>query len=127
MTPEIEALFQRVPEPLLTPPDDPEILTLAAAAVESVPNHPRAQAGLWLYVGDWERAHEACQLDESVTADWHAVIHRREGDFSNALYWHRRAGTDDVLTRRLASGHVSDAEAEQQQEWRDLWALFSPI
>ena len=127
MTPEIEALFVRVPRPLLTPSSELEIIQLATAAVMSVPGHWRAQAGLWLYVGDWERAHEACQRDEAATADWHAVIHRREGDYSNALYWHNRAGTSDSLTRALAAGDVTDLEAEQQQEWRDLWSLVSSV
>jgi hypothetical protein len=127
MTPAIEALFRRVPAPLMVATHDPDIAALAQAAVDSLPNHSTAQAGLWLYVGDWERAHDICQIDESATAGWHAVIHRREGDFSNALYWHRRAGTDDSLTRRLAAADVSDLEIEQQQEWRDLWALISPV
>ena len=127
MTSAIEALFQGVPAPLIDASTDPEILALVHAAVDSVPNHPTAQAGLWLYIGDWERAHDICQIDEAATAGWHAVIHRREGDFSNALYWHRRARTDDSLTRRLAAGDVTDFETEQQQEWRDLWALVSPV
>ena len=43
--------------------------------------------------GDWNRAHEIVQNEESRNAAWvHAYLHRREGDLSNAGYWYRRAG-----------------------------------
>lgn len=45
--------------------------------------------------GDWERAHEVAQTDESQNGSWvHAYLHRVEGDLSNAGYWYRRAGRD---------------------------------
>ena len=47
----------------------------------------------WQRKGDWERAHQAAQSDESAGAAWvHALLHREEGDLSNAGYWYRRAG-----------------------------------
>ncbi|HEY5743966.1 MAG TPA: hypothetical protein VIS99_15670 [Terrimicrobiaceae bacterium] len=43
--------------------------------------------------GDWERAHQIAQGDESRESAWvHAYLHRREGDVSNARYWYTRAG-----------------------------------
>lgn len=43
--------------------------------------------------GDWERAHDLLQHDQSAAGAWvHAYLHRREGDDSNAGYWYRRAG-----------------------------------
>ncbi len=43
--------------------------------------------------GNWHRAHEIVQDDESADAAWvHAYLHRVEGDLSNAGYWYRRAG-----------------------------------
>ncbi|SNS40521.1 hypothetical protein [Tropicimonas sediminicola] len=41
-----------------------------------------------------EAAHEICQQHEGAPAfDWiHALVHRIEGDYSNADYWYRRAG-----------------------------------
>lgn len=43
---------------------------------------------------DLEAAHAICQLHEGQALfDWlHALIHRIEGDQSNADYWYRRAG-----------------------------------
>lgn len=44
--------------------------------------------------GNWSKAHELAQKHEgSPVADWiHAMLHREEGDSSNAAYWYRRAG-----------------------------------
>lgn len=42
----------------------------------------------------WQRAHELAQRHEGV-ADYdrlHALLHRIEGDESNAAYWYRRSG-----------------------------------
>lgn len=39
--------------------------------------------------GDWQRAHELVQRDDSREAAWvHAHLHRVEGDADNAAYWH---------------------------------------
>jgi hypothetical protein len=53
-----------------------------------------ALAGLWWDAkGDWTRAHESAQQDESPAGAWvHAYLHRKEGDISNAEYWYSRAG-----------------------------------
>lgn len=50
-------------------------------------------AALWhAGKGEWDRAHEIAQEDESETGSWvHAYLHRVEGDESNAGYWYRRA------------------------------------
>jgi hypothetical protein len=44
--------------------------------------------------GDWDGAHKIVQEDEDdATSCWiHAVLHKIEGDASNARYWYRRAG-----------------------------------
>lgn len=49
-------------------------------------------AGLWLR-HDWlEESHKISQGIETPTGSlWHAIMHRREGDFSNSKYWYRRA------------------------------------
>lgn len=52
-----------------------------------------ALAGLWWDAkGDWTKAHESTQQDESPSAAWvHAYLHRKEGDTSNAAYWYSHA------------------------------------
>lgn len=49
----------------------------------------------WQRKGDWEKAHDAAQSDDGAEAAWvHALLHREEGDLSNAGYWYRRAKRD---------------------------------
>lgn len=55
-------------------------------------------AGLWLLHDFLDRSHEISQEIETPTGSyWHAVMHRREGDYSNAKYWLRRVGTHPVF------------------------------
>lgn len=50
------------------------------------------RAGVWLLADDLHRSHELCQnVPGSYGSAWHAVMHRREGDYSNSLYWWARA------------------------------------
>src|SRR5689334_664586 len=56
-------------------------------------------AGLWLYVDDLDRSHTISQGIHSPTGSlWHGIMHRREGDFSNSLYWMRRAESHPLFT-----------------------------
>ncbi|MBI1343149.1 MAG: hypothetical protein GC171_09460 [Terrimonas sp.] len=51
-------------------------------------------AALWQDAnGDWETAHHIIQdIDDSIAAEIHAYLHRKEGDLGNADYWYRKAG-----------------------------------
>lgn len=77
--------------------------------------HDLMQAVDLALAGDWERAHEIVQQDETdLQAAWiHAVLHRIEGDLGNARYWYRRAGRQAVEDRdpddelREIRGHLS--------------------
>ena len=61
-------------------------------------------AGLWLYF-DWlDESHRISQsLDSATGSFWHAIMHRREGDFSNSKYWYARC-----------AGHPSQATLAAQ-------------
>lgn len=58
------------------------------------PDAARAcHAGLWLLHDFWDEAHLIAQhLDTPEGGYWHAILHRREPDSSNAKYWLRRVG-----------------------------------
>ena len=54
--------------------------------------HPLARAVRYLQQGDWEKAHELAQDDESPLGCWaHGIVHVLEGDTPNARYWYGRA------------------------------------
>jgi len=59
-------------------------------------------AGLWLWNDGLEECHRIVQNspDEKSTstyAFWHAIMHRREGDFSNSKYWYARCKSHPAL------------------------------
>jgi hypothetical protein len=71
---------------------------------------PELVAGLWLYIDALEPSHRVSQsIDTPTGAFWHAIMHRREGDFSNAKYWYRRAGSHPVMDRIDTSGGSAGA------------------
>ena len=65
-----------------------------------------AMAGLWLYLGEWDRAHDMAQaLESSEGAYWHAIVHRQEPDSWNSNYWFRVLGSHPIfpdLAKRAA-------------------------
>lgn len=55
--------------------------------------HSLLEAALRLLAGDLDTAHRISQEIASRDGSfWHGVMHRREGDYSNAKYWFRRVG-----------------------------------
>ena len=52
-----------------------------------------ALSGLWLWHDFLDASHTISQaIDTADGSLWHAIMHRREGDFSNAKYWYRKVG-----------------------------------
>lgn len=50
-------------------------------------------SGLWLRHNWLDQSHRISQgIESSNGSFWHAIMHRREGDFSNSKYWYRRVG-----------------------------------
>ncbi len=69
---------------------------------------PLLQALWWDAKGDWNKAHELAQADDSqISAAVHAYLHRKEPDPANARYWYARAGRPP-------------ATVTLQQEWDSL-------
>ena len=64
-------------------------------------------SGLWLYY-DWlHESHTISQSIETPTGSfWHAIMHRREGDFSNAKYWYARCRHHPALAQTAAAGRA---------------------
>jgi len=50
-------------------------------------------SGLWLLHDYLDRSHTISQdIDSAAGSYWHAIMHRREPDYSNSKYWFRRVG-----------------------------------
>lgn len=61
-------------------------------------------AGLWLYFDFLDDSHTISQEIETTTGSfWHAMMHRREGDYGNSKYWWRRVGDHPVFAELAAS------------------------
>jgi hypothetical protein len=66
-----------------------------------------ARAGLYLFAGLWDQAHETAQDIYSPDGSyWHAIVHRQEPDAGNAAYWFNRVGQHAIfpaLAQRAAA------------------------
>lgn len=71
---------------------------LIAGPIQQIDGARGALAGLWLWQGALSQSHEISQSLLSPTGSfWHAIMHRLEGDFSNAKYWYRRCESHHVI------------------------------
>ncbi|HSU68113.1 MAG TPA: hypothetical protein VLJ39_14645, partial [Tepidisphaeraceae bacterium] len=91
--------------------DDVRSEQLLSKPVRHKDDADAALAGLWLWLDAFEESHTIAQDIVSTTGSfWHAILHRREGDFSNAKYWYRRCDTHHVnkLMGAIASSVAGD-------------------
>lgn len=98
---------------------------------------PAVAAGLWLYVDDLERSHRISQaMHDATGAYWHAIMHRREGDFWNSGYWLRQCGRHPAMdwydphefsmrVERERRSNPAELVEMQRKEWKMLfdWCL----
>lgn len=55
-------------------------------------------AGLWLWHDGLHQAHTlAQQIDTETGALWHAIVHRRQGDFANSKQWYAKCPNHPAL------------------------------
>jgi hypothetical protein len=91
-----QRLSSRDPPPPLSPaaPFDSKLTAL----IDRLDVPLASKACLHLLNDDLTRSHEIVQSQEGVaTFDYiHAIVHRREGDYSNSKYWFRQVGAHPV-------------------------------
>jgi len=77
------------------------------------------RAGLLLLNDDLSTSHDlAQQIETSTGSFWHAIMHRREGDFSNANYWFLRTGNHPAfadIDNKSASTPRDNNDASAQE------------
>lgn len=85
-------------------------------------------AGMWLW-HDWlEEAHRLVQPIPTETGNfWHAVMHRREGDFDNSRYWYARCADHPAMAILAAqSGDIINAHPADKTLLRLAWNGWNP-
>ena len=99
----ISRLQSREPLPSLFPTQiwDTEL----SREIQNAPDlSDSVRAGLLLWNDDLEASHNISQGLQTPTGSfWHAIIHRREGDASNSLYWWRRTGNHPAFVEAYES------------------------
>ena len=114
-TPEVAALLKQLaPEQLFTRP------------LRSTDHGRAVLAGLWLYHDFLDASHAISQeLHDPDGSFWHAIMHRREGDFSNAKYWYARCRHHPTFGAIAAEGRSAIAGLAQgshlEQLVNDQW------
>ncbi len=91
----VDLLVHRSPLPPLFPSSTwrPSL----TADIENLEAPACIKAALFTWNDDLDHAHHLVQnLRSPESAYWHAIIHRREKDFSNAQYWTDRVGEHPI-------------------------------
>src|SRR5438046_2656465 len=96
---EIISCSRRAMPALVNPSENADIsreISQFSTSLEQLfpPGHPRdcLRAALWLLADNLHESHTICQNIPTIYGSaWHALLHRREADFSNSKYWWRRA------------------------------------
>ncbi len=91
---EVEIYIQRLKARELLPPLYPTEVwdaDLSTQIRDSTQSSDAVRAGLLLWNDDLDASHTISQnISDATGSFWHAIMHRREGDASNAKYWWRR-------------------------------------
>jgi hypothetical protein len=67
-------------------------------AIDDLEAHDLVKAGMHLWNDDIKLCHDLAQAHETSDGNyWHAILHRREGDLGNSLYWYRRIPEHPVI------------------------------
>jgi hypothetical protein len=128
---------ERVPDLGPGTPDRSALDRLRALTAESVtapaPVRDRdaasaCLAGLWLLYDFLDESHTISQgLHTPDGSYWHAIMHRREGDFGNSKYWLRRVGAHPIFAPLAAAarGLASDTPDAPGVFTAEAWDPFA--
>jgi hypothetical protein len=86
-------------------------------------------SAVWLLYDFLDESHTISQGIQNASGSfWHAIMHRREGDYSNAKYWFRQVGDHAVFPalQQAAEGLAGSAVSETALALarQDAWDPF---
>jgi hypothetical protein len=98
---------------------DADDATLSDGRRVTVPAAFALVRGGLLYAADaLDAAHRFFQdAPSDLGSYWHGMMHRREGDFDNARYWFRRAGTLGCSSALHRAASEVSADVARQPGW----------
>jgi len=92
---------------------------LAGGKMVAKPNMLALARAALVYACD--SLHESHMIVQGISGDesayWHGMVHRREGDFDNARYWFRRAGTLPVFSQLHRAASAVSSVVAAQANW----------
>ena len=113
-----DAALRAMPLVPLSPRDLPQLARLREMSVGDLLGNERirsasdadcVRSGLFLYFCALDESHIISQGIHTPSGSyWHGIMHRQEGDWSNAKYWFRRTGSHPVF---------DDLERETGARW----------
>jgi len=76
-------------------------------------------SAIWLLYDFLDESHTISQgVATTEGSFWHGIMHRREGDFSNAKYWFRKVG-DHPVYKLLAAEPLGEADGWDPRNFVD--------
>jgi len=120
-----EGLFRKL---IPTEPLDYDLLLQLRAADDATLSGQQAigkpamftlvRGGLFYALDAIDEAHKIFQDSSGdLGSYWHGMMHRREGDFDNARYWFRRAGTLPIFDALHGAAAEFSADMARQSTW----------
>ena len=99
--------------------------------VGEVKDSNEAQAvlsALWLWHDYLDESHTLSQkIDTPTGSFWHAIMHRREGDFSNSKYWYARCASHPALaTLGAQAGSIVHPQPADKSLLKVVMGGFNP-
>jgi hypothetical protein len=97
---------------------DADDATIAGGPIGDAASFGLVRGGLLYALDDLDGSHQYFQDQSSdLGSYWHGMMHRREGDFDNARYWFRRAGTLPFFDNAHHAAAQFSADMAKQSGW----------